>query len=821
MKGAKRPTWWISRFEKHALYVVGALTLIVSVPLPAVAYFDGDSPFPTDPQATPLYAIRPPEVFYHNVGLLEIMVTNVGVVGNPGFIATHGGGWQGGDYLYAAALWIGAVAPDNLSYVSTGVAYESTGAKFETLPSLDPIDTIYPTFEGATGGDRLGFSASGGDDDQDGVLDEDPPNGKDDDQDGLIDEDYAAISQQMFSCEYWDYGEVVEASNPAHRPLHVKIRQDSYAWSTAGANEFVGLDYTITNDGFETLRDLFIGYFVDSDAGNAEAEDYYTDDAGFLQSRDTLYADPAIAYRCEQGDGTTRDCSQQRLRLDIAYMHDVLGNEPGGVASDDMAPGSRGYFGGMFLGHTTDPFGEEAPSQVQIHTCRFFSRGGTYPTGDPRNDFERYDLLSAGDQPRRPTNQPGDYRYCFSAGPFRELLPGESLEFQVAFVIGNEWQGLLHNALMAQRIYNGQWRDADHNPLTGCDGEETCLHIEYGGEPLFWLDPCDSLSPVQGPIRNYACDDPEYWVDNDCDCCTPLQKGVDCEGLETLIHWVGEVAPPPPQTSTSDPGLHARLAGDRKIHLEWDNSSEMVADPITGEVRFCGYRIWRVENWKRPTGSIGPIPEEWQLIADLNHDPVGNQLHLGEHVNPYAAITDTLPHPSDPDAELYQYEIGRYFFEDDVGLKNGMLYFYDVTAYSCWVDDQGDYQELASQPAATESEGVRPTWGATEVANWQDQVMVVPNPWRGSAAWDLRPSDYDPTGSHIDFARLPARECDLRIYTLTGDLVESFTHDGSNGDGTIRWNMLSRNGQHIASGVYLYAVTCEQETRLGRFTVIR
>ena len=783
----------------------------------ASAYWDGDNPFELDENGQPLYAIRTPNIFYHNVGLLEMLVTNVGVVGNPFWgLDTFGAGWKGGEYLYAASLWIGAIASDNLAYVSTG-AYA-----YELRPSLDPIDTIYPSFEGASGGDRAGFSTTGGDDDGDGLRDEDPLNGKDDDGDGQIDEDYAAISQQMFSCEYWDYTEQSTEAYPDHRPLHVRIRQNSYAWSTEGANEFVGLEYEIVNDGFEILREIYLGYFVDSDAGRKDAQGYFSDDGGELRSVDTTYVNRQIQYNCQDAAGTYRECNRQPLNIDIAYMRDTPGSEAGGNAADDMGPGANGFFGGMFLGHTTDPFGERAPTQVQIHTMRFFSGGGTYPEGDPRNDFERYDLLSSGDTPRRPTSQPADYRYCFSAGPFKELLPGERLYMQVAFVIGNEWRGLLENALNAQRIYNGNWRDTDANKLTGCWGAETCLHIEPGGEPLFWNNPCDSLAPAVGPIKNTNCDLQIYWVNDDCDCCTPLQSSSDdCDGRETLVHWVGTVAPPSPTVSTEDPALRARVEGDRRIKIEWDNGSELVADPLRGQILFCGYRIWRVEGWTRPIGATGPSPAEWQLVADLNVEPVGSQVSLEIMTNPFSAIVDTVPSPIEEGAWLYRYEIGRYFYEDTLGLKNGMLYFYDVTAYSCWVDSLGNYYELSSFPAAIEAEGVRPLWGAVTDDSWKDKIMVVPNPWSGGAAWDLTPSATDPTGSHIDFAGLPDKICEVRIYTMAGDLVETLTHDGTSGSGTARWNMLSRNGQDISSGVYLYAVTCENETVVGRFTVVR
>ncbi len=799
----------------------------------AAAFWDGDNPYSSETQeAEGLYALGQPNIFYHNVGLLEVLVTNVGVIGNPNLIDSYGAGWHGGEYLYAAALWVGAIASDNLAYVSTG-AYQ-----YEFRPSLDPIDTIYTTFEGSTGGDRPGFASNAGDDDGDGQIDEDPLNGRDDDGDGLIDEDFAAISQQMFTCEYWDYTPEAIARYADHRPLGLRVRQTSFAWSNEGANEFVGLSYTITNDGHETLRQLYLGYFVDSDAGLKEAPSYFNDDGGRLAHVDTTFVDTDVSYSCEESDGTTHDCSNKLLVMDIACMYDTPGSQTGGNAADDLGPGSNGYFGGMFLGHTTDPFGVRAPSQVEIHGCRFFSGSGTYPLGDPANDYERYDLLQSDFTPTRPTTQASDYRYCFSAGPFTELMPGETLEFQVAFVIGDGWDGLKENALKAQRIYNGKWRDTDGIKETGCDGRETCLHIEPGGDPVRWKDPCDSMAMQEGPFKNTECSGPSFstttlletiWKDDDCNCCTPERTGPDpyddCEGWETLIHWVWTVAPPSPSVNTEsdDPLVRAYLEGDRAVRLSWNNASELVADPDDGEIKFCGYRVWRVEGWTRPIGSTGPYPIDWQLIADLAEEPEGSQLDLyaAEHYNHLLAPTDTIPHPGQPGQSLHVYPVGRYMYTDDLGIKNGMLYFYDVTSYSCWIDpDTGEEIELSNQPAASESEGARPRWAAAS-SNWQDQVMVVPNPWNGGAAWDLTPSDIDPTGTHIDFAKLPDKDCDVRIYTLAGDLVETIHQNHGIGSGTLRWDMISRNGQDITSGVYLYAVTCGDETVVKRFTVIR
>jgi hypothetical protein len=113
-----------------------------------------------------------------------------------------------------------------------------------------------------------------------------------------------------------------------------------------------------------------------------------------------------------------------------------------------------------------------------------------------------------------------------------------------------------------------------------------------------------------------------------------------------------------------------------------------------------------------------------------------------------------------------------------------------------------------------------------------DDIYVVPNPYvRGEQpmGWDLNPSDRDPTGTKIAFVNLPRERCHVKIFTLSGDLVQTLDHDPAfeaalgreSNSGTVFWNLISRNGQDIVSGVYLYAVRCEGEAQTGRFVIIR
>jgi hypothetical protein len=101
------------------------------------------------------------------------------------------------------------------------------------------------------------------------------------------------------------------------------------------------------------------------------------------------------------------------------------------------------------------------------------------------------------------------------------------------------------------------------------------------------------------------------------------------------------------------------------------------------------------------------------------------------------------------------------------------------------------------------------------------KVWVVPNPLRAHAPWDRPPVPGDTFARHLDFMGLPRAPCTIRIYTLAGDLVQTLRHDGSRGDGQARWDLISRNGQDIASGIYLFAVESGGSHQVGRFVVMR
>jgi len=195
-----------------------------------------------------------------------------------------------------------------------------------------------------------------------------------------------------------------------------------------------------------------------------------------------------------------------------------------------------------------------------------------------------------------------------------------------------------------------------------------------------------------------------------------------------------------------------------------------------------------------------------------------------------------------------RFPIGEYKYVDRE-VKNGFIYFYSVTAFDSTTTN-GRTTELGGRRSGVEAEGVVPQASARRAKG----VWVVPNPYRGYAnisqrpsTWDLTPNASDPTGTHIDFMGLPPDRWTIRIYTVSGDLVAELhsddavndsvrptvtdsrgvTRPGYNrqqdnpNDGEARWNLISRNGQDIVSGIYLFTVESKQGTQRGRFVVIR
>jgi hypothetical protein len=856
----------------------------------------------------------------HNVGRLQLQVTNFGETGNqdnPRVTTVPSAEWppgSGNDYLYAAGLWVGALDASGIPHVTTATYEREFSPDFApqnacvNLP-LDQVADVRESYEGIPGGNRIISSSVNPDDDGDGRIDEDFLNGIDDDGDGLCDEDYAAIGQQMFASEYNDYQPNTRQQFPEHVPLGIKVQQTSYAWATPGQNDFVGMDYKIINNSGRALRNVYVAIFADMDIGNRAIRGYFTDDeAGLI--------DTTVSYVGASGDFVKR-------RIEMGYMWD----NPDDPAKTSDAKGGDvpGYFGCMFLNHTTDPSGASAPKRVGITAYKFFSGSASFAAGgDPENDAQRYLLMS--DPTLNPdvvgqiiSSRPLDYRFIMATGPFRSILPDSSLTVSVAWVMGlgrgpSQAGGtLIDNAINAQQVFDGLYTDYDGNALTGTCGKETLLplgadsrgytyaipdssfcrlrfHSDLSGTQFADATPWDPNTPcdlqqdgkfvcqdalggtlVNGgahcasgdttnlQISNIGPPVEERYVDLDCDVNTG--QG----GRERLVNWVAAAPLPAPfyggqngkgevsdylgAYKSRDDSVRVSawfFPGDHKVTLKWNDFAEQVRDAQRGNLKeFIGYRIYRASGWNRPLGTNAPSRDLWSLLGEWRLDPKGTPARpLAELIDPSIPIVNISPilvrwDPNQRkvrnDSSYTQidtlFAVGRYSFVD-THVLNGFPYFYSIVPVSIIPGDSaGSDVVLQGNPSANNGQVVYPRGDSR---NDQKNVFVVPNPYKGGAQWDLVPREEDPSGTKVTFMNLPRTKGTVHIYTIAGDLVRDIPFDGrppsdlqygrdpvTGGAGSVPWNLISRNGQKIVSGIYLYSVDTELGKQVGRFVIIR
>jgi len=96
------------------------------------------------------------------------------------------------------------------------------------------------------------------------------------------------------------------------------------------------------------------------------------------------------------------------------------------------------------------------------------------------------------------------------------------------------------------------------------------------------------------------------------------------------------------------------------------------------------------------------------------------------------------------------------------------------------------------------------------------KILVVPNPF--IIRHELMPNTDNPA---IMFTNVPSN-CDIRIYTLAGDLVDIVKHRSSPANGTAVWDVRNSGFQRVSSGLYLFHVDdLKGKTTVGKFAVVR
>jgi hypothetical protein len=321
-------------------------------------------------------------------------------------------------------------------------------------------------------------------------------------------------------------------------------------------------------------------------------------------------------------------------------------------------------------------------------------------------------------------------------------------------------------------------------------------------------------------------------------------------------NWQLQTALPVPPT----PHIKVEGTQDQVTRIRWDDIADAEAD---------GYKIWRASQFKQ----IRYIDRGMRALSRYwkQHDASGSWENYLDPINPNFG-GEEFAQPEDrgiyqpnswgsydlvakiPKAELNQYRdpSGQYTYAwDDEESIVGFTYWYYVSAYKdgnftgpggrttthletsnfnrngadgFW---HGTYPfSIRSPEFPTTAEG-RARMGVAfrlepPVASTDDlragrvEITVSPNPYKVASLTDVRD---DPTSHNVDFLNLPAN-CTLTILDVSGQLIyQELIENAANGVWT--WNMHSKNGVEVASGLYIYHVKYDGGEHLGHFAILR
>ncbi len=292
-----------------------------------------------------------------------------------------------------------------------------------------------------------------------------------------------------------------------------------------------------------------------------------------------------------------------------------------------------------------------------------------------------------------------------------------------------------------------------------------------------------------------------------------LDPGEDLDGNGEITRYI---LPSPPTI----PNVKV-IAENQRATLYWDKKSESSVDPISGKQDFEGYRLYRTQAGFDLT-QVQNIGSSLVLMAEF--DSTGNDIGFNSGFN-YVRLDDPVTFPGDSIEYYYKYEIDN--------LLNGWQYLFSVTAF-----DEGDEENnLDPLESSTIAGFKRILPGTPAVEDENIQVGVYPNPYYGNAVWDGSSERL----RKINFYNLP-EECEITIYTLSGDVVKRLYHDQASNGSDLRWfenyasdgkqqmsggehpwDLITDNDQAIATGLYLFTVKNVKTgyIKTGKFLIVK
>lgn len=250
---------------------------------------------------------------------------------------------------------------------------------------------------------------------------------------------------------------------------------------------------------------------------------------------------------------------------------------------------------------------------------------------------------------------------------------------------------------------------------------------------------------------------------------------------------------------------------------------------------FEGFHIMR---------GLSPNPSEMQQIIEISKEDyfkISDIENSGEVPAKWLWLWEYFRDDGDDPAWPRYDAQGREYFEwVDDNVFAGFTYYYHVTCYDrgyfkgffqhnkednyiCDEDIENPEDPLNPIVCDDVASSIVMTVEAGGSSDSEMKfVYAVPNPFRtGTSAQSSLAYHNFPDGS-IKFFNVPS-ECELRIFTVAGDLVWKINHSSSDGsEGVVTWDVKNMEGYDVNSGVYIFR--CESDAGgqvYGKIVIIR
>ena len=307
------------------------------------------------------------------------------------------------------------------------------------------------------------------------------------------------------------------------------------------------------------------------------------------------------------------------------------------------------------------------------------------------------------------------------------------------------------------------------------------------------------------------------------------------------------------------PDMNLTITPRQTLSIEWDNKAEL--DP-----QFAGYKIWKSNQVSRKSwlNEGMRLLDRYQEQMDEHENRDAYKKPINPKFDAFSAIAlssskgvyqpdtwgtwDLLKTiPKSQLAALPKNSTTNYYQVEDSDVKLGFSVWYYVSAYKegtftgpggdttnriethytnrngadgLW---KGTYPFATINPNFPKTEAGLKAIGAVktilstqaaagDVAN----VGVRPNPFKKSALHDNASQPFD---HKLLFYNLPP-QCKITILDVAGQIIDEINFSDAT-KGSYFWDMFSKDGIEVASGLYIYLVESSAGKKVGYFSILR